>query len=146
MNTTVHQSFYASFISSNPNTPLVLTSSPPLTRQPVPRRTGLTRTNPATLWNPCSSPLSFSIFVLNLVILRSEICHELTRKSTNLASPPPRFETSSTRRYRKQRETRVLLQCTVFKLESVRHPRITFLSIGNLLSTTKRTVKIIDSS
>jgi hypothetical protein len=32
MNTTVHQSFYASFIPSNPNTPLLLTvSSPPLT-------------------------------------------------------------------------------------------------------------------
>ena len=41
---------------------------------------------------------------------------------------------------------RVLLRYTDFKLESTRHPRNTFLSVGSLLSTTKRTVKFIDSS
>ncbi len=34
----------------------------------------------------CSSPSSFSIFFLNLVILRSDLCHELTSKSTNLTT------------------------------------------------------------
>ena len=41
---------------------------------------------------------------------------------------------------------RVLLRYTGYKLESVHHPCSTFLSIGSLLSTTKRTVKIMDSS
>ena len=41
---------------------------------------------------------------------------------------------------------RVLLRYTDFKLESAHHPCSTFLSVGSLLSTTKRTVEIIDSS
>ena len=40
----------------------------------------------------------------------------------------------------------VLLRFTGFKLESVRLPWNTFLSVRILLSTTQRKIKIIDSS
>jgi len=39
----------------------------------------------------------------------------------------------------------VLMQFTVSKLESARHPCSTSPSVGNLLSATKRTVKITES-
>ena len=95
MNTTVHQSFYASFIPSNPNTPLLLAvSSPPLTPPTGPSSTAGSRQPMPSRASFSSSPSSFPILSLNLVILRSELSHELTSKSTNLAlsftrSPPP---------------------------------------------------------
>ena len=87
---TVYQSFYASFIPSNPNTPLILAaSSPPLTPPAGPGTTAASSqpmsSRASQILN--SSPSSFPILSLNLVILRSELCHELTSKSTNLTDP-----------------------------------------------------------
>ncbi len=83
---TVYQSFYPSFIPSNPNTPLFLVdSSPPLTPPAGPSNTADSRQPMPSRTSPSSSPSSFPILSLNLVILRSDLCLELTRKSSNLA-------------------------------------------------------------
>ena len=84
----IHQSTSHSiiFIPSNPNTPLPLAaSSPPMTPPAGPSSTAGSRQPMPSRTFPSSSPSSFPIFFLNLVILRSELCHELTSKSTNLA-------------------------------------------------------------
>ena len=87
MKHTVYQSFYASFIPSNPNTPLLLAvSSPPLTPPAGPSSTAGSRQSMPSRASQIlnSSPSSFPILSLNLVILRSELCHELTTSPKTL--------------------------------------------------------------
>jgi hypothetical protein len=82
------------FIPSNSNTPfLLVVSSPPLTPPVGPSNTDDSRHPMSSKTFLSSSLSSFPILSLNLVILRSELRHELTSKSTNLPLPPPRFET-----------------------------------------------------
>ena len=130
------------FIPSNPNTPLLLAAS----RSPLTPRIKSVLKCPflcrsVTQLSPGSSnPLPDSRR------LRLE-CLGKSEKESNIISNLIVFEKFvSENEYLRVCVYRVLLRYTDFKLESAHHPCSTFLSVGSLLSTTKRTVEIIDSS